>query len=224
MDLASIFSDVEPIEQNEGPEPVVRIAYSPDFIEVMGYFRRILVNEEYSERALRLSAEAIGMNAANYTAWQFRRKCIAKLHEQTSEEERKAAWRKELAFCDDQCRNNMKNYQVRRGRGARTRCAQPSPRPLLASPPARPRRRSQPPVFDASPLLSTTPSPTRPAVPQVWFHRRSCVEQIGEADKEMEFLEEILDEDAKNYHAWGHRQWVLRTFSLWSGELAFVER
>ena len=29
--------------------------------------------------------------------------------------------------------------------------------------------------------------------------------------------------DAKNYHAWGHRQWVLRTFGGWEEELAYVE-
>ena len=29
--------------------------------------------------------------------------------------------------------------------------------------------------------------------------------------------------DAKNYHAWGHRQWVLRTFGGWEDELAYVE-
>merc|ERR1711881_7875 len=29
--------------------------------------------------------------------------------------------------------------------------------------------------------------------------------------------------DQKNYHAWQHRQWVLKEFSLWDGELAFVD-
>lgn len=40
----------------------------------------------------------------------------------------------------------------------------------------------------------------------------------------MLFIEEILDEDAKNYHAWGHRQWMLRKYNLWSDELKFVDR
>ena len=212
MDVAAVFSDLEPIEQNEGPEPVVRIAYTPDFIEVMGYFRRILVDEEYSARALQLSEEAIGLNAANYTAWQFRRRCITKLNEQGTEEQRKDAWRKELIFCDEQCRNNMKNYQVRkRCRGRQPLRAATRPPSPHVPPPSWPCRH---------PSLKPPCDPR----PQVWFHRRSCVEQLGEADKEMEFLEEILEEDAKNYHAWGHRQWVLRTFSLWSNELAFVER
>lgn len=112
MDVSQLFSDLQPVAQVEGPEPVVRIAYSPHFAEVMGYFRRVLLNEEYSERALLLSAEAINLNAANYTAWQYRRKCLDVLHADKSEEDRKHVWQEEQAFADEQCRNNMKNYQV----------------------------------------------------------------------------------------------------------------
>ena len=54
--LAATFADVEPIDQDDGPTPVVRIAYTQAFSIIMGYFRRILVNEEYSQRALQLSA------------------------------------------------------------------------------------------------------------------------------------------------------------------------
>ena len=54
--LAETFADVSPIEQDDGPTPVVRIAYSHAFSTVMGYFRRVLVDGEYSQRALLLSA------------------------------------------------------------------------------------------------------------------------------------------------------------------------
>jgi len=40
----------------------------------------------------------------------------------------------------------------------------------------------------------------------------------------LSFVEDILEEDSKNYHAWGHRQWVLKTFSSWEGELDFTAR
>ena len=40
---------------------------------------------------------------------------------------------------------------------------------------------------------------------------------------QLQFIACVLQEDAKNYHAWGHRQWVLRNFSLWDGELEYVE-
>ena len=29
-------------------------------------------------------------------------------------------------------------------------------------------------------------------------------------------------EDGKNYHAWSHRQWALKEFALWDGELDFI--
>jgi len=38
------FADLEPIPQDDGPEPIVRIAYPEGFEPVMDYFRRILVN------------------------------------------------------------------------------------------------------------------------------------------------------------------------------------
>jgi hypothetical protein len=43
--------------------------------------------------------------------------------------------------------------------------------------------------------------------------------------QELAFIRTVLSDsgDAKNYHAWGHRQWVLRTFGGWEAELAYVE-
>ncbi len=40
----------------------------------------------------------------------------------------------------------------------------------------------------------------------------------------MRLTEIILSQDAKNYHAWQHRQWVLDTFKLFEQEMEFVER
>lgn len=34
----------------------------------------------------------------------------------------------------------------------------------------------------------------------------------------------MLAQDAKNYHAWQHRQWVLDTFNLFENELDYVEQ
>lgn len=34
----------------------------------------------------------------------------------------------------------------------------------------------------------------------------------------------MLEIDAKNYHAWSYRQWVVATFELWDEELPDVER
>ena len=51
-----LFADATPIEQDDGPVPVVKIDYAPAFSKVMGYFRRVLVDGEHSQRALVLAA------------------------------------------------------------------------------------------------------------------------------------------------------------------------
>ena len=54
--IESLFVDATPIDQDDGPVPVVKIDYAPAFSRVMGFFRRVLVDGEHSARALLLSA------------------------------------------------------------------------------------------------------------------------------------------------------------------------
>lgn len=41
-------------------------------------------------------------------------------------------------------------------------------------------------------------------------HRRMVVEWLSDPSEELEFIADILSQDAKNYHAWQHRQWVIQ--------------
>jgi hypothetical protein len=66
------WSDVVPIPQDDGPRPVVSIAYTDIFREVMDRFRAILAKDERSPRALQLTAEVIALNPANYTVCGIR--------------------------------------------------------------------------------------------------------------------------------------------------------
>ena len=36
------------------------------------------------------------------------------------------------------------------------------------------------------------------------------VEWLSDPSEELEFIADILSQDAKNYHAWQHRQWVIQ--------------
>ena len=44
------------------------------------------------------------------------------------------------------------------------------------------------------------------------------------ARRNLKVVEEALDADAKNYHAWSHRGWVVARFGLWEEEKAYASR
>lgn len=65
------WSDVRPVPQDDGPHPVVPIAYTEEFRDVMDYFRAVYVARELSTRALLLTTEALKRNPGNYTVCLF---------------------------------------------------------------------------------------------------------------------------------------------------------
>ena len=205
--LAETFADIEPIEQNEGPVPVVQIQYTHAFKTIMGYFRAILVKEEHSERALALSAEVIDHNAANYTAWQFRRKCVGELHKDSSAFEREAAWRDELTYCTEQCMNNMKNYQVWFHRRA---CVQA--------------------IGDASGELEFVALVLADDAKNyhAWGHRQWVLRTFKLWEGELAYVDKLLDEDLRNNSAWNQRWYVLsqsadlQSHDLVASEIAYA--
>eukprot|EP00976_Prorocentrum_cordatum_P011002 221327-Prorocentrum_minimum.AAC.2 len=62
--------------QEESPNPVVKIDYADDFVDVMDYFRGIVAVGERSERALGITQEVIARNGASCTGWHWRWSCI----------------------------------------------------------------------------------------------------------------------------------------------------
>lgn len=47
---------------------------------------------------------------------------------------------------------------------------------------------------------------------------------LKDPSKELYFSASILELDAKNYHTWQHRQWVIKEFKLWKNEMEFVNK
>mmetsp|Transcript_27725 Transcript_27725/g.58265 ORF Transcript_27725/g.58265 Transcript_27725/m.58265 type:complete len:389 (+) Transcript_27725:192-1358(+) len=197
MDIPTIFADIEPTPQDDGPEPVCAISYSPEFVEAHDYLRSVVKIDERSERAFDLTTVCLKLNPANYTVWHFRRRCLIALTAASHASDRLrdanlptidlASIEKDLDFADRLGGTNPKNYQL-------------------------------------------------------WYHRRALLECLlrvsdgnlpGEesssgivkiARKELEYVDKILGDDSKNYHAWSHRQWIIRTVNnsdLWVSEVDY---
>lgn len=97
------WKDVVPLAQDDGPHPIVAIAYSEQFKDAYDYFRAILKSGEKSERALALTETCVALNSANYTVWQYRREILKAIG--------KNLW-EELKYIDLVIRRAPKNYQV----------------------------------------------------------------------------------------------------------------
>jgi protein farnesyltransferase/geranylgeranyltransferase type-1 subunit alpha len=99
------YSDVVPIAQDDGPNPPVCIAYTPQYIDTMNYFRALYAAGERSERALEVTSAVVRLNAANYTAWHLRRLCLEAVRT-------KDDLRVELEFVERLMLDSPKNYQI----------------------------------------------------------------------------------------------------------------
>jgi protein farnesyltransferase/geranylgeranyltransferase type-1 subunit alpha len=64
---------------------------------------------------------------------------------------------------------------------------------------------------------------------KIWYHRRALLEENSNnlqdfVDTELEYIDGVLQEDCKNYHAWTYRQWIISTIDsteLWEKEIAY---
>ena len=45
-----------------------------------------------------------------------------------------------------------------------------------------------------------------------------------DGSREIDLTTRIFKKDQKNYHAWQHRQWAIKRFGLFDGELEFTEK
>lgn len=48
------------------------------------------------------------------------------------------------------------------------------------------------------------------------------VDRLDTGDRELSFINYILENDSKNYHGWSYRQWVVKRFNLWKDEQTYT--
>jgi protein farnesyltransferase/geranylgeranyltransferase type-1 subunit alpha len=183
------WKDVVPVPQDDGPHPVVRIAYAKEFEDVYNYFRAVLKSGEKSERALELTRDAIYKNAANYTVWEVRRQILVALKKDLKDE---------LNFCSYVIELHPKNYQVWHHRLCLVE--------MLNDPSGEKELTSRSFAEDAKNY-------------HAWQHRLWCVRTYSLYDGELEFTEDMIRGDLRNNSAWNYRYSIIQDTTKFNPEV-----
>lgn len=183
------WKDLRPIPQDDGPTPVVSIAYSQKFTDIYDFFRAVLNAGEKSERALALTEDAITMNPANYTVWQYRREILKALNKDLHQE---------LKFIGEKIKENSKNYQVWRHRQ------------IIVEWVGEPGEELELTAF----ILSQDAKNYH-----AWQHRQWVISTYNLYSEELDFIETLISQDVRNNSAWTQRYFLINRTSQFTPEV-----
>ncbi|XP_044757017.1 protein farnesyltransferase/geranylgeranyltransferase type-1 subunit alpha [Coccinella septempunctata] len=173
------WKDIQPIPQDE-EDPVVAIDYSPQFTDVFDYFRAVVKKGEKSKRALKLTQDAVKLNPANYTVWQYRREILMELAEDLQAE---------LNFVGGVILKQPKNYQVWQHRRILVE--------WLKDP-------SQEKNITECAINKDAKNY------HAWQHRQWVVKKFSLYEGELDFTEKLIEIDVRNNSAWNHRYFTIK--------------
>eukprot|EP00897_Mesotaenium_endlicherianum_P002020 jgi/Mesen1/1846/ME000143S00909 len=187
------WADVEPVSQDDGPDPVVPIAYSSQFEDAMDYFRAVMAADERSPRALSLTAAVIKLNAANYTVWHYRRLVLEAVGGDLEDER---------DYIDSLADDNPKNYQLWHHR--RWVAGKLGPASW---------------THEMNVTAKVLQDDTKNY--HAWAHRQWVLRELGGWEVELDYCTHMIRQDVRNNSAWNQRYYVL-TESPSSGGLLLL--
>ncbi|TPP57961.1 Protein farnesyltransferase/ geranylgeranyltransferase type-1 subunit alpha [Fasciola gigantica] len=183
------WADVTPVPQDEGDRNIVKIAYSPQYLDANDYLRAVLLKDERSPRALSVTTAVLLISPTNYTVWEYRRRILDTLSSDLNAE---------LEFISELINDHSKNYQVWHHRqwvvrklSAQNNCM----------------NEADPQQWGFCELEFTDKVISDDSKNyHAWQHRRWAVTYFKmPADGELAYTETLVQQDVYNNSAWSHR-------------------